>query len=241
VRRRSAFTVIELLVTLAIIAILATVLASALSRPRSTAHQTVCKNNLRQIGLALHLYLSDHACYPLTATYPPAPGGLVRWFEQLEIYSASWTNRLYRCPDYSGPTRTSHPPTGSYGFNSLGIYRDGLNGIDLDTTGPLLFWLPESRVKVPSDMIAIGDANLWPFEGQIVGGAVFGSDFATILTGDKAQAAAYQRRHFGRANMQFCDLHIENAPYKRFHSTDPQVAKHWSRDNFFSDYHIFGP
>src|SRR5689334_22539187 len=104
-RHRAAFTLIELLVTLAMIAILATLLGSTLSRTRSATRQTLCKNNLRQIGLALHLYLADHWCYPLTATYPPTPGGLVRWFEQLEIYSGSWTNRLYRCPDYSGPTR----------------------------------------------------------------------------------------------------------------------------------------
>jgi prepilin-type processing-associated H-X9-DG protein len=90
-------------------------------------------------------------------------------------------------------------------------------------------------------MIALGDANLWPFEGRIVGSTGFASDVPTILADDKAQAAAYQRRHLGRANMQFCDLHIENAPYLSFHSTDPQVAKHWSRNNNFDGYHHFGP
>jgi prepilin-type N-terminal cleavage/methylation domain-containing protein/prepilin-type processing-associated H-X9-DG protein len=58
-----AFTLIELLVVMAIIAILAALLLPALAKAKATAQATACKNNLRQWGLATHLYATDNGDY----------------------------------------------------------------------------------------------------------------------------------------------------------------------------------
>jgi len=59
-RRLPAFTLVELLVVLSIIALLAGLILPALARAQSKARQTTCLNNLKQIGLAYILYREDH-------------------------------------------------------------------------------------------------------------------------------------------------------------------------------------
>jgi prepilin-type N-terminal cleavage/methylation domain-containing protein len=62
---RKAFTLIELLVTVLIIAILASLLLAAIGRAKQAARNIHCRSNLKQLGLALNLYLHDHQEFPL--------------------------------------------------------------------------------------------------------------------------------------------------------------------------------
>jgi prepilin-type N-terminal cleavage/methylation domain-containing protein len=97
---RRGFTLIELLVVIAIIAILIALLLPAVQQAREAARRTQCRNNLHQLGLALHNYHDTHSCFPPGCVNmdandgnPPRPGwnwlAMILPFEdETSIYNA---------------------------------------------------------------------------------------------------------------------------------------------------------
>ena len=104
-RQKRGFTLIELLVVIAIIAILISLLLPAVQQAREAARRTQCRNNLHQIGLALHNYHDAIGMFPLGGTYSIGPGFswlalILPYTDEAAIYNS--INFSLNCEDPSG-------------------------------------------------------------------------------------------------------------------------------------------
>lgn len=94
-KHRDGFTLIELLVVIAIIAILVAILLPAVQQAREAARRTQCKNNLKQLGLAVLNYESTYGCLVPSGMVTESDGGGL-------AYAASWITRILPYADQAG-------------------------------------------------------------------------------------------------------------------------------------------
>jgi prepilin-type N-terminal cleavage/methylation domain-containing protein len=145
-RRKKGFTLIELLVVIAIIAILASLLLPAVQQAREAARKTQCRNNLKQMALAVANYESAYGLIPPRTIYDAAGDKLINCYtlmlpfmEESDTasqisYNAAWCDNVnsnnatiatypiktFMCPSAPGVGQRMVPDAGSVSGRSAG-------------------------------------------------------------------------------------------------------------------------
>jgi prepilin-type processing-associated H-X9-DG protein/prepilin-type N-terminal cleavage/methylation domain-containing protein len=198
---RRAFTLTELLVTLAIIAVLVGILLSSVQQAQSHALAAQCVSNLRQWGVALNLYANDNNGYfprrgqgvqPLTLLQHPGDDPSHDWFNVLPPYAGQLglkdavaagaapkpgDHSIFVCP--AAKASTSGPYFLPYAMNMY--------------LSPWNLAQPQSRLGIdnPAQLAFLADGPV-----------------SWSSTVPSSQGYSVQARHGGRANVCFVDGHV---------------------------------
>jgi prepilin-type N-terminal cleavage/methylation domain-containing protein len=199
------FTLAEMLVVIAIIAVLAALILSALSRSKHVAKKTLCISNARQINLAVHMYVDDHADTILAVTNKDP----IFWSykESIQLYlirnDAKTNDVLFNCP--SDDFDCALAPIQEFflfqnvrgkGFHSLKetYYSSYIyNGVAADEVETRTAGKRFSSMREPSHMILIGE----------ISGAI------ALSTHDRQQPEQFNN---AKSVMSFVDGHVSYIP-----------------------------
>ncbi|MDR3710923.1 MAG: DUF1559 domain-containing protein [Capsulimonadaceae bacterium] len=194
--RKQGFTLIKLLVVIAIIAILAAILFPVFAQAREKARTATCASNLKQIGLGMMQYTGDYdECLPI-GTFSGSSG--MGWASQIYPYVKS--NGVFTCPDDVSdpnyPLNSGNPAYPvvwvSYAYNMACAFTGtrGIAGyIPKFTATPSTVLLFEV-VDCPARPSVIGTPTYWAPAGNgydsrlLIGSGTIGGLYATGLLGD---------------------------------------------------------
>jgi len=238
----SGFTLVELLIVIAIIAILFGLLATGLSRAKTAAQRIVCLNNLKQWGSATHIYAhenDDHlpreaafdGINPWEATGSPTNSDV--WYNALPATSgiramkeyaqtpSSQQNfysdkTIFHCPSARFSAVAATYPNFSLAMNSK-LMRDFESGPPLPPSSPPPEQCKLSEIKAP-DRTALFLDNGVPGETRLC-------SFQPPYTGQpKAYASQFPGRHNRSGNLVFADGHALTLQGTKVVDMDPASA-----------------
>jgi prepilin-type N-terminal cleavage/methylation domain-containing protein/prepilin-type processing-associated H-X9-DG protein len=240
-----AFTLLELLLAIAIAAILATLLGTGAAKAKTRGRSIQCANNLKQHGIAIHSFVQQHSVYPLILN-PGYKLGI-----EPDHYGNIWaalaphglgphtskTPSVHACPSatfqISPQTNGSRSITG-YGYNVHGLgqqHKDeplGLAG-RIQVGSYIIGPVPESAIANPSGLIAMGD-GVRGWNKTYEDGVAFlaRTPDAALYGGSEERVPA---RHQGRLLILFADGHVSAVPLTRlFEDRSDEALASWNRD-----------
>ena len=247
-RFRQAFTLIEILVVLAIISLLSAILFPAFARARENARSSACLSNLKQVNLAMNQYSQD-----FDEHFPPISSGQYNVASNPYIF---WPNfvlpyikntQVFTCPDFPNDGNTVGAKPTSANFYVSGSDCSYAFNVGLGTgTYPLYIPMTVSQVNYPAEIGLLFEENSIVIPGQCNGYydyQAFPTQYydqpGPYITEDKVwwsitdpnglvdqgiDFASPDTRHFGGCNVSYFDGHVKWQTHNAIYNPPPGVS-----------------
>lgn len=233
---QAGFTLVELLVVMAIVMVLLAMSLTALANARERARRAHCANNLRQLHLANTTYADEHGYYVAAAPDLMSGANQRRWHGVRASGTAPFDGARGPLAPYLGHSRkiraclsftdyvdkqganAFEASCGGYGYNDVGvgsrIYLDGY------TASAMARGIPDGAIRVPSATVMFCDAALSQPYGKKPTYLIeysFAHAYHWVFTpgresGSRVQYPSIHFRHAGKANVVWCDGHVSAEP-----------------------------
>ncbi|MGD1042088.1 MAG: type II secretion system protein [Sedimentisphaerales bacterium] len=228
--RNRAFTIVELLVVISVVAVLMAILMPALAGARQRGQAVVCLSNLRQLAIASQLYVnSNDGFYPIAYMNKLTDSEFVSYawdftriqkfspFEQEVIPGLLWEGqtieKVQQCPSFKGDATWLLDPYTGYNYNVSFIGHGQLETCVTPTRA--------TSIRRPDRCALFGD-------GQFSDGAnkFMRSPWQSECDEFSDRYAGTQGyRHYGRTNVAYCDGHTAAVKECYKNTYDDQVAE----------------
>ena len=184
-RTLAAFTLVELLVVISIVAVLISLLLPALDKARSHARAIACMANAKQLQLAHTGYMSDNRQFTIpSVTYQPT---VTFWNQNITEYT-NQSKKVLVCPERpnQGITALGQHDSG-YGWNFYWLTHRGIM--------PAMYWPTANmdQIRNPADTLSLGDS----LDGGINQYVIYPINYPPGLRHDSRAVFAYMDGHAG--------------------------------------------
>ena len=215
------FSLIELLITISVIAILAALLLPALNKAREKARDILCSGNLKQLSSYMFLYVEqNNDVIPAANNNAEAPSGkwqdmlygltapgekFVDQYYLLKINSTTWypKNKVFACPA-SGPCNIQESSR-HYGINNSGtVYNGKAYQFGFASFKKGTYDMKLGRIKSPSRRAAMFDIDRW-----VSWCDPCAQSYDTLRQSGNSGVAVWRHRNGSGLNVSFADGHVE--------------------------------